>query len=777
MTTPTDPGLTPEQNAVIDTGLKEAAAVDGQPDAEYEAKKEEKAAVDWWLCQIKESRDFDAAMYREIATDRGYAAGLSAHEVSINLIGSAIDVMKSFLYARNPDVACVPARQTSLPTLQRPVVPVPPEDPQARIAGMAQGMAPEGAPGVSLLADPNVQAALAPVIGQYQVSLARYQQEQQLFKAEMLAYASEMDRRRKAREERKRFSETLEILISKAWQLADLKSEARQAVGAGLTTKLGWMKLAWHEDRGLDPVSVKRLASLQENIALIDVLRAQAAAGSETPNLDAKRQELTEAIAGLQAATEVITARGLIVDAVATEDMTVPLGVTRVAAATGSAPWLAQRVFMRESQALTDFPDVPKECWKKATRYSQRKPKMTVRVAFEDHPGVEVAKDSDASQFFTGANGDTTEMSVSGDGDFLCFHEIWDKKANMVRTVCEGVDRYVRVPHAPEIAVTRFYPFYNMAFVEADGLRYPQSLVGRSRGLQDEYNARRSALKAQRARNKQGILADGTALDHDEAGKIQVSVEGEITYIKTTGTQKSIQNVFMAKPIVQLDPALYEVESVRRDFEEMWGIQQALQGGIQKEQTATEADIQQQGFQARTAFMREPLETMLQEMAVATAEILLQRLTLDDAREYAGEGAVWPEAATVADLGTLVNVTIKAGSTGRPNTASERNAWTQTAPLLMQLTQQIGQLRGASPQETADKLENIVEITLQLSGSSIPVEEVVPQESMPTDAPVDPATGAPAAGLAAPGVAGAPDAPVPPAGNGPAPTPPAMTGE
>ena len=39
---------------------------------------------------------------------------------------------------------------------------------------------------------------------------------------------------------------------------------------------------------------------------------------------------------------------------------------------------------------------------------------------------------------------------------------------------------------------------------------------------------------------------------------------------------------------------------------------------------------------------------MLQEMAVATAEILLQRLTLEDAREYAGEGAEWPEAATVA---------------------------------------------------------------------------------------------------------------------------------
>ena len=79
-----------------------------------------------------------------------------------------------------------------------------------------------------------------------------------------------------------------------------------------------------------------------------------------------------------------------------------------------------------------------------------------------------------------------------------------------------------------------------MAFVEAEGLRYPQSLVQRSRGLQDEYNARRSALKKQRARAKQGILADATALDKDEAGKINTSVEGETTYVHTVGNVKSL---------------------------------------------------------------------------------------------------------------------------------------------------------------------------------------------------------------------------------------------
>ena len=766
MTIPTD------ADTVIDAGLAAAASEDGKPSEEVEATKEERAQVLRWLAEIKEAREFDKDVWRSIAVARGYAAGLSAHEVSVNLIGAAIDVMKSFLYARNPDVAVVPARQTSLPSIQRPVAPTPPVDPMQQIAALTTQVAPEGVPGATLLTDPSVQQSLGPIVGKYQMELAAYQQEQAIYQATEMAYVSEMQRRRMAREERKRFSETLEILISKAWSLAGLKDEIRQSVGTTLTCKLGWVKQAWHEDRGLDPVSVKEIASLQANIALIDQLRAQVADGN-TPHLDAKRQELTEAIAGLNAAVETVTARGMVIDAIPPEDMTTPIGVTRVAAATGNSPWLAQRIFMLATAAATTFKDVPEECWKKASRYSQRKPKVSVRVAYEDQPSIEISSESDASQFFSGSNGNVSEMACSGDGDFVCIHEIWDKAAGMVRTVCEGVDRYIRVPHAPEIAVTRFYPFYNMAFVEADGLRYPQSLVQRSRGLQDEYNARRSALKKQRARAKQGILADATALDKDEAGKINTSVEGETTYVHTVGNVKSLQNVFMAKPVVQLDPALYEVESVRRDFEEMWGIQQALQGGIQKEQTATEADIQQQGFAARTNFMREPLESMLQEMAVATAEILLQRLTLEDAREYAGEGAEWPEAATVADLATLVNVQIKAGSTGKPNTASERNAWNNTAPVLTQMVEKIGMLRGASPQSVADSLQRIAEITLQLSGSSVNAEEVIPQESMPTVDPAQQQPGtAPMEGPAP--TAGAPEAPTPPAGPGPAAAPPPM---
>lgn len=766
------PAPTPEEQQALESGLA-AAAAEGKDPEEAKREREEKQQVSWWLGQIKESRDFDSNFYKQVAIDRGYAQGLSAHEVSVNLIGSAVDVMKAFLYAKNPDIAVMPAKKTSAPSVERPIMPIEPVNPMMQLQQMAGDAAndAEGVPAAGILASPEVMQVSGALKLDYDAKMAVYGQQMDRYKAEMRAYVGEMRARREEAELAKRFAETLEILISKSWTLGDLKEEARACVGGTLTTSIGWIKASWQEDLGMDPLSPKKLASLQENIQRIDALKLKMA-DKPTEELDRLRQQLVEEMAAINAATEVVTARGLVIDNIAAEEMTIPIGVTRVTKM-ASLPWLAHRVFMTLDEAKARFPLVaqwnvaedgtPKEdCWASAIRYSQRKPKMRVLVPEEGHPGIGVADSADASQFTTGGDNKTTEMVSDGTGDFLCFHEIWDKQAGIVRYVCEGMPRYVRTPHAPEIGITRFFPFYNMAFVEADGQRWPQSLVQRSSGLQDEYNARRSSYKRQRQRNKQGILANSAALEKDDAKKIQTSVDGEITYVETVG-DVPIQSVFMAKPTVKLDPALYEVDSIRRDFEEMWGIQQALQGGIKVEQTATESEIQQQGFSTKTAFMREPEEACLQDLAVATAEILLQRLTLADAQEYAGRHAVWPEATSVADLASLVSVTIKAGSTGKPNLTSERNAWTQVYPLVVETIKEIGGLREAPPTETADKLQAALDVTLRLAGAGVSAAELVPQESMPVPQPQEGMPGAPA------DMTGMPQAPVepPPAPSGP----------
>lgn len=726
---PVDPAMPANPNlsdiAAVDTGLLMADTAGMTPE-QARRYREEEASVKLWAERINASRTFDAGAYQQMAIDRTYAAGQSAHAISVNLIGSNIDTMKSFLYAKDPDVSVVPAKQVTLPRLPRPV---PPPDPMAEIAKVpqiAQLMAGGDPQAINaVMQDPAVQAIAAPLLAQHQAMTQRYQ-------ADVQAYTAEQERRRLERQERKAFAETLEILVSKTWQIGKLQPVAKKVVGAGLTTGCGFLKAVWREDRGLDPVSLQKLSSAQDNLARIQRTKEQLADGYGG-ELDAQEQALTELIAGLNAQTEMVTSRGLGFDHVASEDFTFPIGVTTVQDVV-NAPWIDQRLFMTFDDALIACPELDKDKLKTATRWSQRQPVAPIAgtVTAGADPGAFSAEN--ASQFVQGDNGtisaDSKTMVCDGQGSFVCVHETWVRDTNMILTWIEGVKCYARPPHAPEIATSRFYPFFAFSPIEVDGQRYPQSLVYRSYKLNDDYNARVSALQSVRSRSKQGIFIDGSMVDKDNANNIKTSTHGEYTIVWTVGN-KSLKDIAITKPIPRLEPSLYETETTSRDMEKIWGVQQALQGGVTVDKTATEAEIQQQGFGARTGYMRDDLERMLNELAQYTAQILIQRLTPEDAKAIAGQAAVWPTNVGAEDLDSLVTVSIRAGTSGKPNTTAERQAWATTMPLLQTSIMQIGQLRGADNFEIADKLEQLAAITLQLSGSSLDIESLIPQEGMP----------------------------------------------
>lgn len=72
-----------------------------------QARQAEEAEVKKHWQEYEEARKFDEAARRQYAIDRRYAAGTSDQRwaVNTNLIGSFIDILVSFLYARNPDVS------------------------------------------------------------------------------------------------------------------------------------------------------------------------------------------------------------------------------------------------------------------------------------------------------------------------------------------------------------------------------------------------------------------------------------------------------------------------------------------------------------------------------------------------------------------------------------------------------------------------------------------------------------------------------------------------
>src|SRR5690606_8887732 len=61
------------------------------------------------VAELDAAREVDGYARKDYAFCRLYARGASHWEVSLNLLGTYIDIMVSFLSARNPDVACVPS--------------------------------------------------------------------------------------------------------------------------------------------------------------------------------------------------------------------------------------------------------------------------------------------------------------------------------------------------------------------------------------------------------------------------------------------------------------------------------------------------------------------------------------------------------------------------------------------------------------------------------------------------------------------------------------------
>jgi hypothetical protein len=193
---------------------------------------------------------------------------------------------------------------------------------------------------------------------------------------------------------------------------------------------------------------------------------------------------------------------------------------------------------------------------------------------------------------------------------------------------------------------------------------------------------------------------------------------------------------------------LYDDNPIMGKLERIWGVQEALSGSIQNTKTATEAEIQQGGFQARTSSRRDLLELMLADLAVYTAETAWSNMSEEDAVAIAGPNAVWPKYNRPEDLRQMVQIEIRAGSSGKPNTSAEREAWSVMLPILQNGITQIGTLRQSTPQEISDKLEQLLRLTGERMGDRLDFDQLIPAAGpvpppMPGEAPMGAPPGAP----------------------------------
>lgn len=695
-------------NNELKAAVDEAIFAQLPADQREAAIKETKVVAKLWK-EYTDARAFDEGARKQYAIDRRYAAGTAdlRWAVSTNLIGTFIDILVSFLYARNPDVSVR-------------------KSPQVDSRG------------------------------------TRTQDD---------------------------FAKTMELVISSLWKRGRLKFAAREQVRSTLSVGPGWLKVIMVADGPNIPEMQKDLGDLRDNLQRLEESKAKLQKAwdkaplqsvDELPPDDvmampqpdysgcdmspdeyaAEEARMNELITSQEQKIEVTLRKSLAIDFLSAEDVQMSLNVRKLNGYR-DADWLANAIYVLKEEVKEKFPRLLEAEVKAATSYFQRKDTKVDPIGMDMLTIGQGVTPADAEQYSTGKG--STSMTSTGantDGaEFVKVVELWDKRTNHVKTMIEGVSRWAKEPYQPDYPTTRFFPYFLLTFYDVDGARHPQSLSWRLCKLQDEYCTSRSAQRLTRERSIPGIMFNKTQVGPEEAQKLEAAKHQELIGIVLTDPNAPLANAFAEKPVGSVDMRLFDTQPILQDMEKIAGVQEALQSSTTPEKTATEAEIQQTGFASRTTADRDTLESELTDMAEYTAELSLGALTLRDVQRIAGPSAFWPENMDVEDLLTMVELDIVAGTTGKPKSMGDREAWGVVMPMIKETIVQIQQALMSGNEPMAKALIELIRETMLRLGDDTDIERFIPE--LPE---VPPVPGMPPGPGGAPMPEGDPGAMPPPGG-------------
>lgn len=523
------------------------------------------------------------------------------------------------------------------------------------------------------------------------------------------------------------FARTLEIVISHLWRKGKLKKAAKKGVRSVMSNAEGWFKCMMIAEKQPNSEVETALNDVRETIARLEAqqkLLEDPQADEEDIEADlAEKQALQEE---LEDKLELTVNKMFVIDYVSTENMQISTDVTCIADHL-DADWNGNEMYVDLQDAAERFPDVSAEDLKQAKLYYQSAPKeLTTRDIDNVLPQGMLTAES--AQAFVTSTSDPEQPA------FLRVVEIWDRRDKHIRTLIDGVHRWAKKPFTPPYPTSRFYPYFYFAFYEVDGSRHAQSLSWRLYKLQDEYSATRSNFRITRERSIPGVLFNATMMDDEQAKKLSESKHQEYVGLIPADPAMPLASIFAPKPVQGVDARLFDPTYILSDMERISGVQEALSAAINgpgNPKTATEANIQQSGTNARTTSDRDSLEWMLTDMAQYTAEQALGCLTVREVQRMAGPKAFWPFGMDKDDLFTLVEVNIVAGTTGKPRAAHDQQAWATILPLIRELIGQIEQALAQGNLPMAGALTELIKETMLRLGDESDASRFIPKVPPP----------------------------------------------
>lgn len=490
----------------------------------------------------------------------------------------------------------------------------------------------------------------------------------------------------------RKFAKTLEITLNRVFvKDGKIKVRGKAAVRAALTTTVGWVKLSYQKDIVDDPIIRNRINDTQDNIERIKALMADLQDGDTSADEhQANLAELEAQMNALEQQVEVTVAEGICVDNLLAEDVLILDDGIQSIDEYAQADAIAHRIWMRK--------DEYKEAFGKDAPSGVR----------------EYARES-------------KEEKKAGDkaDSVIAVWEVWDRRSQTVYTFAEGSRCYARPPFCPESLGEQWFPFFPLQFDRIDGMLFPPSLVDGMLELQDEYNTTRTHFAEHRQESLPGLLFNKAAgITDDEISAVKGRKINDAIGV-SNNTNEPLSAIFAEIPNPRIDPSVYDTSPIMRDVEMVSGAQDAAAGSIQQAKTATEAEIMASGASGRSAERMDVIEDWLSEMSVFAAQVLLQEMTPEQVQRIAGADAVWPQMSK-AELFDLVEISIRAGSTAKPNKLRERDQWIQIAPQIQNAVIQYQQLIAQGQHQAAEAVRKLLGETLRRFDERLSVDEFLP---------------------------------------------------
>jgi hypothetical protein len=509
-------------------------------------------------------------------------------------------------------------------------------------------------------------------------------------------------------EQIKRFCATAQVMLNRLFvEEARLKKRSKSNVRSTMTTSIGWLKLTYQESLSGDPIILRRHNDLQDNLQRIEHLAMTTKVEDDRTKLLEQRMELQNQMKAVVQSQEVKIFKGLALDRVQSEDVLIL------------------------DESVVDFDDyvfakkIALGIWMTDDEYQQK---------FGHKPP------SGTTEFGQAAVNQPTDdggkpVEMPGAAKKACYRRVWqveDRSANMIFTVAEGSNCWCRTPYVPNPVSERFYSLFCLAFNPVEGRWRPLSDVELLANLQDEYNttrhlyaeARKEAIPTRVFRKAGNLTEEDIKALSNRRARDWIGVEGNPSIPLN-------QDILQLEGIA-IDADAYDVTIIRNDMDMLVGLSDASRSNLVEAKTATEAEIMRQSLMTRVAERQDTNEDFISEMAVAALEIMLQRFTPEEVRQLAGEKAVWPQLNT-EEIFRKVNISVRAGSTGRPNQNKEREAWAAIMPILKDTMAQVAELRMAGNFDMADSLIELLKETLKRYDERLDIDRFIPRPELDAD--------------------------------------------